>query len=92
MYQDSWRDQLRIHLQAQNSLTGTIPSMESLASLQILDMSKNKLSGPIPAHWASSNSLDYFSVEQNQLTGTIPVDKFADRYFGQHKTALAALE
>ena len=56
--------------------------MEGLTRLQALDISRNSLRGPLPVAWASSNRLELFAAEQNQLTGTIPVSNFAGRYFG----------
>ena len=56
--------------------------MAGLTALQALDVSKNKLSGTLPLHWAYSGKLEFFAAEQNQLTGTIPIGELAPRYFG----------
>ena len=63
-------------------LTGTIPDMSNLTDLVLLDLSENQLRGTLPAYWAAGNSLAYFAVQSNQLTGTIPVTHIANRYLG----------
>jgi len=68
--------------QAQNFLVGTIPDMSSMTDLVLLDLSSNQLQGPLPTYWASSSSLAYFSVQNNMLTGGIPVSNLAGRYLG----------
>ncbi|DBB15937.1 TPA: hypothetical protein ACH3X3_003311 [Trebouxia sp. C0006] len=65
---------------AQNLLVGTIPDMSSMTDLVLFDLSSNQLQGPLPALWASSSSLAYFSVQTNMLTGSIPVSNLAGRY------------
>lgn len=72
------------NMQAQNSLTGSIPDMASLSNLRVLDVSRNSLVGPLPAYWAHSSTLELFAAEQNQLTGTIPTSAFPFplRYLG----------
>jgi len=68
--------------QAQNFLVGTIPDMSSMTELVLFDLSSNQLGGPLPTHWASSGSLEYFSVQTNMLTGSIAVSHLANRYLG----------
>ncbi|DBA80596.1 TPA: hypothetical protein ACH3X1_007856 [Trebouxia sp. C0004] len=65
---------------AQNFLIGTIPDMRFMTDLVLLDLSSNQLQGPLPAYWASSSSLAYFSVQTNLLTGSIPESHLAVRY------------
>jgi Leucine-rich repeat (LRR) protein len=56
-------------------LTGHIPSLNRLTKLSFLDMSYNSLGGSIPSDFlASASSTMWFSasINENQLTGTIP--------------------
>jgi Leucine-rich repeat (LRR) protein len=63
-----------------NTLTGAIPSFTSpMADLQVLDLSLNKLSGPIPQEIMSSNNgnvllpnLRILHLYNNSLSGELP--------------------
>ena len=56
-----------------NSLTGPIPDISALASLELADFEENRFSGPafagIPG---ASTALTSYRVSRNTLTGTIP--------------------
>ncbi len=53
-----------------NQLSGAIPEISS-ASLGLLNLSNNKLSGGLPASFAAPNLLR-LNLSNNELTGTIP--------------------
>ncbi|OEU20265.1 L domain-like protein [Fragilariopsis cylindrus CCMP1102] len=54
-----------------SNLTGTIaPEIKLIKDLQILDLSNNAISGPIPESMYSIK--EYLNLYSNQLTGTIP--------------------
>lgn len=55
----------------QNLLSGTVPSSLSPV-LQALDLSKNRLTGPIPADLAASALLRRLDLSSNNLSSTIP--------------------
>ncbi|XP_074312610.1 putative LRR receptor-like serine/threonine-protein kinase At1g53440 isoform X2 [Silene latifolia] len=55
-------------------LSGVLPtSLSKLPFLQLIDLSRNLLSGSIPKEWASLKNLKYLSVMANNLSGPIPV-------------------
>lgn len=56
------------------SLTGTIPTgfAQCFPELRELDLSYNRLSGPLPREIAAVQTLEQYKVEHNQLTGTLP--------------------
>ena len=55
------------------SLTGTIPSsIGSLTSLQIMDLSYNRLNGTMPSSIGSLTLLTSINLSINRLAGTIP--------------------
>ncbi len=54
-----------------NALTGSIPALSSLKSLQGFAASGNKLSGTIPV-LTGLTSLQSFTVDSNALTGVLP--------------------
>ena len=56
-----------------NLLSGPIPDLSSLTSLErICTSNKNLLSGEIPASLDSLTSLVHLYLQENQLTGEIP--------------------
>ncbi|KAM3300056.1 hypothetical protein ACQJBY_041197 [Aegilops geniculata] len=56
-----------------NSFTGPIPtSLANLSHLQILDLNTNQLMGSIPSGLGSIQSMRYFSLVNNHLTGMLP--------------------
>ncbi|MEM9990769.1 MAG: hypothetical protein AAF738_03340, partial [Bacteroidota bacterium] len=59
----------------QNNLNGTLPAaIGSLSTLSSLTIAENpRLSGAIPAQITNLRELIFLSLDQNQLTGTIPV-------------------
>ncbi|XP_020890388.1 receptor-like protein 2 [Arabidopsis lyrata subsp. lyrata] len=62
---------------SQNSLVGSIPeSFSQLKDIESLDLSFNKLYGPIPTPLTGLiNSLAVFNVSYNNLSGSIPQGK-----------------
>ena len=54
-------------------LSGQLPRLEGLTSLQTVDLSDNRLSGPIPEKlFEGLTSLEYVDLSNNQLSGPIP--------------------
>ena len=61
---------------ARNILTGTLPVSlltNGSATLAILDISSNRLSGSVPVQLEELTSLVAFLASENQLTGTLPL-------------------
>ena len=54
-----------------NKISGQIPSLTKLNSLEQFECHENQLTGSIPSLSGLSN-LRYFSCQENQLTGSIP--------------------
>nr|XP_034914305.1 probable LRR receptor-like serine/threonine-protein kinase At1g29720 [Populus alba] len=55
------------------SLPGKLPpEIANLAYLEILDLTRNYVSGNIPEEWASMKHLTYLSLTSNRLSGNIP--------------------
>ena len=66
-----------------NLLTGTLPSFEDVPFLDYIDISNNKLDGPIPHKFLESlhsKSKPTIRLSENQLTGVVPqeLDRFMD--------------
>ena len=57
--------------------------MSNLTALVLIDMAGNRLRGSLPADWASSAYLEYFSAQNNMLTGTIPLASLGSRSLGE---------
>ncbi|MCL7037329.1 hypothetical protein MKW94_022600 [Papaver nudicaule] len=55
-----------------NSLTGPIPDLSSLRSLQRLHLQKNQLTGTIPSTLGDIGSLRELFIQNNFLTGQVP--------------------
>jgi len=55
-----------------NMIYGTIPSLSKLTSLQVLWMSSNEMTGPLPKDLPTS--LANLDLEDNSFLGTIPVE------------------
>ncbi|GAB4827145.1 hypothetical protein Ancab_034034 [Ancistrocladus abbreviatus] len=63
-------------------LSGSLPkSLVKLPHLEVIDLTRNYLTGTIPREWASMN-LTYLSVIVNQLSGPIP------KYLGNFTTLI----
>nr|XP_018461450.1 PREDICTED: probable LRR receptor-like serine/threonine-protein kinase At1g56130 [Raphanus sativus] len=59
-----------------SNITGTIPSnIGEYSSLQQVDLSFNKLHGPIPASLFSLNQLTHLFLGNNTLNGSLPIQK-----------------
>ena len=71
---------LDLSLQNENTngghgLTGKLPSLATLAELTRINLSGNKLTGPIPYNFldrASNLVLEHLDLSMNKLTGTVP--------------------
>ena len=58
-------------------LSGTLPRLEVLASLQKVQLDNNQLTGSIPEKlFEGPTSLEQVSLQNNQLTGSIPENLF----------------
>ena len=55
-----------------NRLSGTIPDLSGMTSLQKLKLSGNNLTGGIPASLGSMSNLKWLIINSNPLGGTIP--------------------
>ncbi|XP_024529494.1 probable leucine-rich repeat receptor-like protein kinase At1g35710 [Selaginella moellendorffii] len=66
---------VELHL-AGNGFTGEIssPALGQLTSLRVLDVSKNRLVGSLPAELGLLQSLQALDVSGNRLTGSLPRD------------------
>ncbi|XP_059073234.1 putative leucine-rich repeat receptor-like serine/threonine-protein kinase At2g24130 [Cryptomeria japonica] len=56
-----------------NSLTGRLPSLGGMQHIQAIDISANKLSGPIPGDIGSCSGLQYLNLSENKLEGIVPI-------------------
>ncbi|KAK4785561.1 hypothetical protein SAY86_002250 [Trapa natans] len=66
-------DQLRLFNVSRNFLKGSIPdSILRLPRLEVIDLSYNEFSGPVPATF-DLPSVWFFDVSQNSFSGTLPV-------------------
>ncbi|XP_059664679.1 probable LRR receptor-like serine/threonine-protein kinase At1g07650 [Cornus florida] len=57
-----------------NYLSGTIPSEWASTKLEILSVSVNRLSGPIPDYLGTITTLKYLVLESNQFYGIVPAE------------------
>jgi len=55
-----------------NQLTGVLPDLSNHSNLLAVNLANNQLDGSIPNFSPLNNSLVFFNVESNQLTGIIP--------------------
>jgi Leucine-rich repeat (LRR) protein len=55
-----------------NELTGSIPDLHELTSLEYVDLGTNKLTGPIPEWIDAWSDLKVMGFENNLLTGQLP--------------------
>lgn len=58
--------------------------MSNLNRLQLMDLAGNQLEGSLPSFWASSPKLEYFSVQNNFLTGSVPTTRIPFKLRGDH--------
>ncbi|XP_078429769.1 uncharacterized protein At4g06744-like [Wolffia australiana] len=54
-----------------NNFAGTVPDLTALAFLFELDLSNNRLSGPVPAHVARLTQVVFFDLRYNQFQGAL---------------------
>ncbi|KAL0011467.1 hypothetical protein SO802_006575 [Lithocarpus litseifolius] len=55
-----------------NYLSGTIPPEWASTKLEIMSITVNNLSGPIPSYLGNITTLIYMSIESNLFSGTVP--------------------
>ncbi|GLJ13955.1 hypothetical protein SUGI_0223200 [Cryptomeria japonica] len=55
-----------------NSLAGSLPSLGGMQQIQAIDISVNKLSGPIAGDIGSCSELQYLNLAKNKLKGMVP--------------------
>ncbi|WRX26809.1 Protein kinase domain - like 10 [Theobroma cacao] len=55
-----------------NYINGTIPREWATMELELISVSMNRLSGPIPGFLGNITTLVYLSLENNQFSGSIP--------------------
>jgi Leucine-rich repeat (LRR) protein len=61
-------------LMGENLLEGEIPiEISNMTSLEIMDLSQNKLTGSIP-YFSSLTSLNFLYLQESDFTGSIPID------------------
>ncbi|GLJ13973.1 hypothetical protein SUGI_0223460 [Cryptomeria japonica] len=56
-----------------NSLIGRLPSLGRMKQVQAIDISANKLSGPIPGDIGRCSGLKYLNLAKNELGGMVPI-------------------
>jgi Leucine-rich repeat (LRR) protein len=54
------------------NLNGSLPDLSSLTALQLLDLSKGQLNGPLSTWLSNLTTLKFLDLNNNQLTGDIP--------------------
>jgi hypothetical protein len=57
------------------SLVGTLPASwgsDAVATLTVIDLSDNQLSGPLPGTWSQLASLQRVNLSSNDLAGQLP--------------------
>ncbi|KAL1360882.1 hypothetical protein AAHE18_04G210500 [Arachis hypogaea] len=59
-----------------NEITGVVPDISHLSSLQELLLDNNRLNGTIPEAIGELSSLEYLNLASNQLEGQIPISLF----------------
>ncbi|KAJ6834366.1 putative LRR receptor-like serine/threonine-protein kinase [Iris pallida] len=57
-----------------NNLSGPLPSSINLPRLELISLSKNQLTGPIPPSFGRCSNLQTISLSYNQFTGAIPAE------------------
>ncbi|XP_039136309.1 probable leucine-rich repeat receptor-like protein kinase At1g35710 [Dioscorea cayenensis subsp. rotundata] len=50
-------------------ISGLIPKMEDVGFLQVIDLSNNSISGPIPSFFSLAESIEVFSLANNHISG-----------------------
>lgn len=57
---------------SRNALTGAFPDLSAMASLRILDLGDNELTGEVPDVWGNLPSLVELDLNGNQFSGIMP--------------------
>jgi hypothetical protein len=71
VYCNSTKDRVEQIYLPNNNLVGTLPALNTLASLTYINVEKNRLSGSLPA-LSGLSGLFYLIANDNQFAGTIP--------------------
>ena len=58
---------------SQNSLSGALPSFDSLKNLQFLDITSNSFSGTLPSAITALDKLEDVMMGMNAFSGFLPV-------------------
>ena len=56
--------------------------MSGLTELVLMDLGGNQLKDQLPLFWASSLKLEYFSAQNNLLTGRVPTTRIPSKLRG----------
>ncbi|KAH9311369.1 hypothetical protein KI387_026404, partial [Taxus chinensis] len=71
-----------------NNLTGEIPRARLSTNITTIDLSHNKLNGSIPESFGVLPQLQRLSLDNNQLSGDVPVGIRLNMSFGSNETLL----
>ncbi|KAG2384806.1 uncharacterized protein HKW66_Vig0118980 [Vigna angularis] len=74
-----------------NNLQGNIPELENVTSLVKLDLSFNKLEGPIPTSLGKVTTLVKLDLSFNKLEGNLTLDYYGNKVDGEHPKSLGKL-
>jgi hypothetical protein len=68
-----WALDLRVFMAYANTFSGSLEDVELGSTLEVLDLSYNKFSGPVPASLVGLKlKLRYLSFDHNKFSGDIP--------------------
>ncbi|PKA61797.1 putative LRR receptor-like serine/threonine-protein kinase [Apostasia shenzhenica] len=73
---------------SQNQLTGHIPPSKLSVNITTIDLSSNLLSGPIPANFSGLPDLQTLSLQNNNLSGSVPDDMWSNIDFTGNRSLI----